>query len=135
MAGRPIPEFIQRNFVQKEKVENSSNRWYYTCLHCQKGIEHHDNRLLSHIKNPMECRKATPEIRRQANTLLAAKANANLEIKILDDAESQTLKKRKSWQGSPLESFLERELSPNVVNDLSLKCLWYVILVLLYISK
>lgn len=131
MAGRPIPEFIHQHFVQKEKVENSSNRYYYACKHCQKTIEHRDSRLLLHIKNPTECCNISPEVRRQANILLADKAGVNTETKVLEIiSESQAnfkLKKRKSVS-SPLESFMERELSQDVVNDISLKCLRYEIL-------
>lgn len=143
-GGRPPDSFITANFTQAEKKTGNTNRWYFTCNHCNEKLEHRDSRLLNHIKDITKCRNAPPNIREAARHRLAEKGGILLtdvkedmlpepsQLQVVADGTNaenngNPIKKRKS-EGS-ITRFLEKPLSQEEADKNNVRLLRYVLLI------
>src|SRR6267154_5041840 len=71
--GHPTRKIITNHFVQQEKVQNSSNRYFYKCNYCSTSIEGRDDKHLKHILDRNACPTALDRTRTEVRNYLATK--------------------------------------------------------------
>ncbi|KAG1761618.1 hypothetical protein EDD22DRAFT_1031796 [Suillus occidentalis] len=139
-GGRPLPSLINDNFERLERVENSSNRYYWKCKHCSDAdnssgarIQGRDNNLPNHLIK--RCTNANAPLRQAACLFIMEKtgynADPNAILTALDASQSASgtstvpaisIKKRKA---SNLDGYIDRPLSSeqnNLANAKLLRC-------------
>ena len=120
MVGQP-PAYVSKHFVFVEKVPNNSNRSLYKCKHCEEVLQHRDNKLLNHLKDPKQCPEASKEDRNEALKALMLKGGLAPETAtpgaILEAGGS---KKRK---GGTLDGYVDHPMSEAQKNDADVKLL------------
>ncbi|KAG2040821.1 hypothetical protein BDR03DRAFT_1007983 [Suillus americanus] len=66
-TGHPTQKIITNRFIQDQKVQNSSNRYFYKCNYCLTSIEGRDNKHLKHILDRNICPTAPDHTRTECS--------------------------------------------------------------------
>ncbi|KAG2739497.1 hypothetical protein P692DRAFT_20841214 [Suillus brevipes Sb2] len=72
-TGRPTRKIITNHFIQDQKVQNSSNRYFYKCNYCSMSVEGRDDKPLKHILDRNTCPTAPDHARTEVRNYLATK--------------------------------------------------------------
>ncbi|THU81496.1 hypothetical protein K435DRAFT_873280 [Dendrothele bispora CBS 962.96] len=100
--GNSTPSFITKHFTKQQKLDNKSQRSWYSCNYCSNNsslLEHRDNKLAKHLKDHLLCPNAPRDAWLEALEFLEGKG--------ITVAQG---KKRKRDDG-PLDSFIDRGLT------------------------
>lgn len=90
-TGRPTQKIITNHFIQDQKVQNSSNRYFYKCNYCSTSIEGRDDKHLKHILDRNICPTAPDHARTEVRNYLATKSgNQALLLPPIVDADSSS---------------------------------------------
>ena len=73
MGSHELNKFFENNFVFVRLKNNRSKRKIYRCQHCDKELEHRENRLTNHIATVAKCRDALTAARSAAHILMSEK--------------------------------------------------------------
>ncbi|KAG1717429.1 hypothetical protein EDD22DRAFT_856161 [Suillus occidentalis] len=87
----PYSKIITNHFIQDQKVQNSSNRYFYKCNYCSMSVEGRDDKPLKHILDQNTCPMALDHAHTEVRNYLATKnGNQALLLPPIMDADSSS---------------------------------------------
>jgi hypothetical protein len=72
-TGHPTQKIITNHFIQDQKVQNSSNCYFYKCNYCSTSVEGHNDKHLKHILDQNTCPMAPDHASTEVHNYLTMK--------------------------------------------------------------